>query len=56
MLLSLKAWLESPEAWKEHFESAGQKSSPFLIQLIEPETKGILTLLDKIFFANGQNT
>lgn len=39
-LLSPKVWLQAPEAWKELFDSARQKHSPFIIQLKQPETNG----------------
>ncbi|XP_049788549.1 uncharacterized protein LOC126192289 [Schistocerca nitens] len=32
--LNPKAWLETPEAGKEHFEAAWRKPSPFVVQLI----------------------
>lgn len=35
-LLNPKAWLETPRAWKEHFETARQKPSPFVVHLLYP--------------------
>lgn len=38
-LLSPKAWLETPTAWKEHFQAARQNPSPFIVKLITQETE-----------------
>lgn len=48
-LLNPKAWLETPTAWKEHFQAARQNPSPFIVNLITQETE------ENNDLNNGQN-